>query len=998
MKKILKMSNKNPDKKPRVRIKPGEAKEAKKAKEVPGRNEYFEALKYQYGEDGYAKNEKTAKGLLELSAAEGFAQAKLRIGLLHESGTEFFKKDLKEAKRWYSEAAYGGSSEAMWYLAQLSEHSAESLSGREKKECQGEAVRQYGFADSMENLQATEHLASIYENGECGCEVDEAKALYYYKKAEKMGSLKAMCRLGDLAYDADNEDEAIMYYEKAAGRNHAEALFRLGKMFYKDEENSSLIADNKKAVTWFKRAAELHHKEAEFYLGRCYFHGRGIDKDQKEAVNYFIKAARKKNKEAQLSLGQCYETGLGVPADLKQAENLFSSAAAGGYDKAEFYLGQFYTKDHPKKDLKKGISLLENAAKKDYAPAAIDLAKRYMQGGLGVVKDLNKAVELLQPLADSKRIPEAQLYLDQCYMQKGSCENPQEAKKWLEKANGRGLGQAKSYLQNLENAQNKNLENAQKNAQFHFLRGQFLYEQESYEEAAVCYEIAAKNGYSGAKEKFAEVHFLLGQLVEQQKNYKEAVAHYEIAAKNGYSGAKEKFAEVHFLLGQLVEQQKNYMEAVAHYEIAVKNGNPDAKKKFAKEKFAEVHFLLGQLVEQQKNYKEAVAHYEIAAKNGNPDAKKKVGTAYFDLATECIRLCKFEEAEDYFRKAMEEGLPDAKQEYEKCHKFNVEVAENRIEKITLNRTASTSSLPENDPTLPSSLQETKEDNLPKISPFDFSDRNEPNFYQKFLPCELEREDKEIIILDQAQQDSLKNLGLSKEDLKSSNDFKSLIEARYRHLRETNNLAIEHQSEEYKKLVKSLPSLNLDPPEMFTSAIDSAFKTLNLRKGCTVSELGEAYKAVCKETMKIQQGYKPPPEKKQAYEKLCELEKFSGFKLANEIENECKNEFIQEFNSKRRLNFSKNQEDTFGKSSVPPLGGLPYKCPNPLSTPEIKKKPVDETKRASKWLIADKNRFLPYPKPPGGRGSKLPTVAKNQEDQSSDSAIYGKLKKTGGSQR
>ncbi len=303
-------------------------------------------------------------------------------------------------------------------------------------------------------------------------------------------------------------------------------------------------------------------------------------------------------------------------------------------------------------------------------------------------------------------------------------------------------------------------------------------------------------------------------------------------------------------------------------------------------------------------------------------------------------------------------------------------------------------MPENDPTLPSNLQETKEDNLPKISPFDFSDRNEPNFYQKFLPCELEREDKEIIILDQAQQDSLKNLGLSKEDLKSSNDFKSLIEARYRHLRETNNLAIEHQSEEYKKLVKSLPSLNLDPPEMFTSAIDSAFKTLNLRKGCRVSELGEAYKAICKETMKIQQGYKPPPEKKQAYEKLCELEKFSGFKLANEIENECKNELIQGFNSKSklRLNFSKNQEDTFGKSSVPPLGRLPDKCLNPLSTPEIKKKPVDEKKRALKGPIAGQTRFLPYPKHPG-RDSKLSTVAKKQEDQYD----YGKWKKTGGSQ-
>ena len=108
-------------------------------------------------------------------------------------------------------------------------------------------------AAELGNLAAQSRIASIYERGEYGTEINIAKAHEYYVLAAKLGDAKAMLGLsrlynggragpedneaedgvvrdvsGWLQMTTKNEDKAFMWCQRAALQGLADAQFLLG--------------------------------------------------------------------------------------------------------------------------------------------------------------------------------------------------------------------------------------------------------------------------------------------------------------------------------------------------------------------------------------------------------------------------------------------------------------------------------------------------------------------------------------------------------------------------------------------------------------------------------------------------------------------------------------------------------------------------------------------------------------------------------------------------
>ena len=90
--------------------------------------------------------------------------------------------------------------------------------------------------------------------------------------------------------------KAVEWYRKAAKQGSVDAQFNLGECYY---EGTGVEKDAAKAVEWFRRAAEQgNDAEAQYYLGAYYYNGTGVEKDASKAVEWYRKASNQGNKDA----------------------------------------------------------------------------------------------------------------------------------------------------------------------------------------------------------------------------------------------------------------------------------------------------------------------------------------------------------------------------------------------------------------------------------------------------------------------------------------------------------------------------------------------------------------------------------------------------------------------------------------------------------------------------------------------------------------------------
>lgn len=293
-----------------------------------------------------------------------------------------------------------------------------------------------GLADCYRENKDYQHCVELYEKSAekndpfgitmlghsylCGIvyQTDFDKAIEYYEKASKLNSLEAI----DSLYDAycENYDKNIAnikyieFLRNLAAENNALAMVRLFDTYTEEE---IVPKDENTAMYYLNQAVSLNCPRAITTISAAYARGNieSLGKDIQKANELTEKAAELNDEWALYILAHAYAYGTteGYEKDAVKAKEYHERCIEIGelfYSASLCELGlelcdsrnEFY-------DLKRGINLLNEAAKHDEATSANYLGHIYEDGFL-VPQDIDKAIEYYK-IAVEQDHPKAQYNL-----------------------------------------------------------------------------------------------------------------------------------------------------------------------------------------------------------------------------------------------------------------------------------------------------------------------------------------------------------------------------------------------------------------------------------------------------------------------------------------------------------------------------------------------------------------------------------------------------------
>ena len=201
---------------------------------------------------------------------------------------------------------------------------------------------EYGYKEGEKGQYEYEEGEKYY-NGR-GADRNYAKAREWFRKAAEKGHSGAEYYIG-LMYElgtgvAQNYELALGWYRKAAAHGDRDAQDRIGHV---EKLLSGRAGGNDSGETQGapdSRAAASHdgeygYKEGEkgqyeYEEGEKYYYGRGTDMNYAKAFDWYRKAADKEHSGAEYRIGWMYEHGEGVDRDYQAALNWYRWAAGHG--------------------------------------------------------------------------------------------------------------------------------------------------------------------------------------------------------------------------------------------------------------------------------------------------------------------------------------------------------------------------------------------------------------------------------------------------------------------------------------------------------------------------------------------------------------------------------------------------------------------------------------------------------------------------------------------
>lgn len=272
-------------------------------------------------------------------ARAGDAQAQYEVGNYYRKGVIpgiFETPDNKEAARWYSKSAFGGSADGMVAYAGCLiqgylEHNPK------------EAVKWYEKAAKKGNSSAYYNLGVCYDKG-IGVSTDYTKAFEYFKKAAETGIMQAVNSLAICYYHgkgvAKNTTEAFRLFKVSAEGGNPAGFANLGRCYMFGQ---GIDINPHMGVYWYEKAAEAGYADCQFFLGQLFYKGAteycegvSINTDYMKAAHYLEMAVDNPNTpdyakaETYSLLSKCYRLGRGVERDEHKADALNEQAASYG--------------------------------------------------------------------------------------------------------------------------------------------------------------------------------------------------------------------------------------------------------------------------------------------------------------------------------------------------------------------------------------------------------------------------------------------------------------------------------------------------------------------------------------------------------------------------------------------------------------------------------------------------------------------------------------------
>jgi uncharacterized protein len=302
-------------------------------------------------------------------------------------------------------------------------------------------VRYYERAGNAGYLPSLNNLGLLYQKGK-GVKPDIAKAIYYYRLAANSGLAQAQANMGILYRDGtgipQDPREAMNWFKLAAGQGHTVAMVEIGRLYrfgngvpkdltaaeewfqkavnkgdalgklnlgllYGEDENMP-----EKAFHLLQQAAETGQAEAMTSLYLAYWNGKGVTSDRAEALKWLTKAAEANDAYAQCMLGDSYENlrwdyvgGRRPPSNMPEAIRWYRRSAEQDWAGGLLHLGLCYIAGNGvEQDEARGLELIRQAADQNHPSSMVELAKLYGRGIGEPRNDSDRAVALLERVAN----------------------------------------------------------------------------------------------------------------------------------------------------------------------------------------------------------------------------------------------------------------------------------------------------------------------------------------------------------------------------------------------------------------------------------------------------------------------------------------------------------------------------------------------------------------------------------------------------------------------
>ena len=217
--------------------------------------------------------------------------------------------------------------------------------------------------------------------------------------------------------DADiYRGEKLAELQAAAASGDTVANYKLGQAYLYGlggtPRNPSLAAHS------FANAADRGHPWAQYRLAQMLLEGQGVGRDSQRATTLTLAAANGGQPQAACNVGIMYLFGNGMPKDTTEAARWFTLAAENGVAEAQYNLGLLYYRgDGVPQQLYAALQWMRRAAQGGSLAAQAAVGRLYMTGLDTMGQDL------------------------------------QEARTWLTIAAGRGNGNAKRWLAEIDRAE-----------------------------------------------------------------------------------------------------------------------------------------------------------------------------------------------------------------------------------------------------------------------------------------------------------------------------------------------------------------------------------------------------------------------------------------------------------------------------------------------------------------------------------------------------------------
>lgn len=636
--------------------------------------------------------------LFRQSAGSGSAAAAFNLGLCYENG-EGVRQDYQKALRWYTKGAELGHPRAQCSAGVLCENGGEG----EFEPRPEEAFQWYLKAAEQGNARAQVLLASAYRRG-FGCEQDPVAAVQWYTRAAEQNYAQAQYELGlwylerarDLNAEMQSEmlSRARQWLEKAADQGVEKArkvlaeLIRMqgnGKENFVEAVEAYKAGNHEKARELYAQCAEEGVAEATAALGQYYEKGEGgIAIDPHKAFEWYLKAAEQGSARALLFLGMASETGIGTEKDLPKAINYYEKAAEAGNARAMILLGVAYEEGKTvEKNMETAMFWYRKAYEQGEEQGALYLGMAYRDAE-GEQNDLDKAEELLKPLAEHKN-PNALREMALLYWKRTQgLRDPKEivglmekACGWAQKALDAGDRRAEPLLKTLETRRDTVRGATPEGLLFSGMRlldGDGI---EQDEKAGLhMLEIAANSG-NGTAAGILGLCYAKGDHVE--RNDEQARRWFTCGAEGNNA---ESMMNLAYMCINGIGGSADAKQAVALYEKAAEIG------------FAPAGFHLAEMYHEgqgvEKDMTKEFAWALRSAEAGHVPAQYHVGALYWNGDGVARNMV---EAKSWMTKAAENGSEPAKKMLEKLAKLEEELAKRQQEEQSDDTTATVS--PEN---------------------------------------------------------------------------------------------------------------------------------------------------------------------------------------------------------------------------------------------------------------------------------------------------------------